>query len=159
MSINTIEGKARPAEILLVEDNPGDVLLTKKAFSKSKIANNISVASDGEQAMNMLRQEGKYQGSPMPDLVLLDINLPKMSGKDVLRAIKEDSKLRHIPVVVLTSSLAEMDVIRSYDLHANSYIIKPVSLDKFADVIKGIEMFWFTLVVMPDPEDITKSGR
>lgn len=156
MTIDTIQRKSRPAEIMLVEDNFGDVLLTRKAFSRGKIANNITVATDGEMAVNMLRRAFSHENIPLPDIILLDINLPKLSGKDVLRIIKSDMKLRHIPVIIMTSSMSETDVIKSYNLHANGYIIKPVSLDKFADVISGIELFWFTLVVMPDAADMEK---
>lgn len=144
------QNKGRPVEILLIEDNYGDVLLTQVALNDAKIANNITVASDGEQALEMLRQEGKYVDYKLPDLVLLDLNLPKKEGKEVLAEIKSDERLKRIPVVILTSSNAERDVVRSYNLHANSYIIKPVNLEKFAEIVSSIESFWFTIVSFPE---------
>lgn len=146
-------GQAKPIEILLAEDNEGDVFLTKKAFEKAKIANNIQVASDGEMAIQMLRCEGEYHACAQPDLVLLDINMPKKDGKQVLKEMKNDEKLRRIPVVILTSSHAEQDVLRSYNLHANSYIVKPISLEKFHDVVSAIENFWFSVVTLPPHTD------
>jgi len=148
--------KTRPVEILLVEDNEGDVFLTREAFRISKIANTIHVAEDGEAAMEFLRKEGKYSNSPTPDLVLLDINLPKKDGTQVLKEIKEDDLLHFIPVVILTSSKSEQDVVKSYDLHANSYIIKPVDFNKFSEIVSAIENFWFAIVVLPDEKDIEK---
>ncbi|PIR37204.1 MAG: response regulator [Alphaproteobacteria bacterium CG11_big_fil_rev_8_21_14_0_20_39_49] len=139
----------RPVEILLVEDNPGDVVLTKKAFETSKISNNINVAKDGEIALSMLRKEDGYSDIITPDIVLLDLNLPKKDGREVLEEIKNDEALKKIPVVVLTSSKAERDILETYGLHANSYILKPVNLEKFAEVVKSIENFWFTIVVYP----------
>lgn len=139
----------RPVEILLVEDNPGDVVLTKKAFETSKISNNINVAKDGEIALSMLRKEEGYRDIITPDIVLLDLNLPKKDGREVLEEIKNDEALKKIPVVVLTSSKAERDILETYGLHANSYILKPVNLEKFAEVVKSIENFWFTIVVYP----------
>ncbi len=136
-------------EILLVEDNDGDVFLTKKAFEKAKISNSIKVAADGEVAMNMLKRSEEYADFPRPDIVLLDINLPKKGGKQVLIEMKEDEELRRIPVVILTSSKAEQDVLKSYDLHASSYIIKPINLEKFHAVVSAIEDFWFSVVVLP----------
>jgi two-component system response regulator len=150
MSVDTIINKQRPAEVLLVEDNPGDAILTKKAFAAAKISNNITVASDGERALAMLHHEAPYQNTPMPDLILLDLNLPKISGKEVLAEIKADDKLKHIPVIILTSSRAEVDVMKSYDLHANSYIVKPVDSKQFSEVARTIEQFWFSLVILPD---------
>lgn len=141
---------ARPVEILLVEDNPGDVILTREAFAEAKINNNITVAKDGELALSMLRKEGEHEGMATPDLVLLDLNLPKVDGREVLTQIKQDDTLRRIPVVVLTSSKAEQDIIETYDLHANSYLLKPVDLSKFAEVVSAIENFWFSVVVFPD---------
>lgn len=141
--------KMRPIEILLVEDNEGDVFLTKKAFQKAKISNNIHVAIDGEQALEMLRQEGEYTDIPCPDIVLLDINLPKKDGTQVLAEMKGDKTLRRIPVVILTSSKAEQDVVKTYDLHASSYIVKPIDLNKFHDIVVAIEDFWFSVVVLP----------
>ncbi len=140
----------KPIDILLVEDNEGDVFLTKKAFEKAKILNNIHVALDGEIAMDMLHKKKGHEEIPRPDIILLDMNLPKKDGKQVLLEIKKDQTLRRIPVVILTSSKAEQDVVKAYDLHANSYIIKPLSLEKFFDVVKAIENFWFSIVVLPD---------
>lgn len=142
--------RGRPVEILLVEDNEGDVILTKEAFREAKIANNLHVVEDGEIALDFLFKRGKYQGEIVPDLILLDLNLPKKNGKEVLAEIKADEKLRRIPVVVMTSSKAEHDVIKSYDLHANSYVIKPVNMESFVDVVNAIEHFWFTVVVLPE---------
>ncbi len=139
----------RPIEILLVEDNPGDVRLTIEALREGKVRNNLNVAGDGVEAMAFLRREGKYASSPRPDLILLDLNLPKMDGREVLSEIKSDGTLRPIPVVILTTSRAEQDVLRSYDLHANCYITKPVDLDQFITVVKTIEDFWLTIVTLP----------
>lgn len=139
----------RRIEILLVEDNEGDVFLTRKAFEQAKIANNIHVAPDGEMALKMLRNEDEYKDFGTPDIVLLDINLPKKDGKQVLADMKADERLRRIPVVILTSSKAEQDVVKSYDLHANSYIVKPINLGNFHEVVTAIEGFWFSVVVLP----------
>ena len=157
MTIDTIKNKGRPAEILLVEDNYGDVLLTKKAFTNTKIANHITVAENGQQALDMLRHVAPYETTPKPDIILLDLNLPRKSGKEVLEEIKSDPDLRHIPVVILTSSRAELDVVKSYHLHANGYVVKPVNLDQFSEIVKSIENFWFTIVLLPD-ETETKKG-
>ena len=140
---------SRPIEVLLVEDNPGDVRLTKEALKEGKVRNNLNVAVDGVEALAYLRREGKYAGSVRPDLILLDLNLPRMDGREVLEVIKADPALRNIPVVVLTSSQAEQDIVRAYDLHANCYITKPVDLDQFITVVKSIEDFWFTIVKLP----------
>lgn len=156
MRVDTIQQKGRPAEILLIEDNYGDVLLTLKAFKQGKIANNITVAKTGEEAMQILRREGAHANIRVPDLILLDLNLPKKSGKEVLQEIKSDDKLKHIPVVILTSSRAELDVVKTYDLHANSYIIKPVNLEKFGEIVATIEHYWFTIVVLPDANEPEK---
>ena len=158
MKVDTMVNKGRPAEILLVEDNPGDVILTQKAFRNARIANHITVAKNGEEAMEVLHRQGKYADAAVPDLVLLDLNLPRKSGQDVLSEIKSDPVLKHIPVVVLTSSKAELDVVKTYDLHANSYIIKPVSMDKFAEIVTTLENYWFTLVVLPDTEEDAKTA-
>jgi chemotaxis family two-component system response regulator Rcp1 len=139
----------RPIEILLVEDNPGDVRLTMEGLTESKVRNNLHVASDGVEAMAFLRREGKYAGAVRPDLILLDLNLPRMDGREVLLAIKSEPKLKTIPVVVLTTSRAEQDVLRSYELQANCYITKPVDLGQFITVVKSIEDFWFTIVTLP----------
>lgn len=144
------ENKGKQIAILLIEDNPGDVILTREAFSEAKINNNLCVAKDGEEALQFLKKEGEFSDAITPDLILLDLNLPKMDGREVLVAIKGDPKLRRIPVVVLTSSKAEKDILQTYDLHANSYIVKPVSLEKFVEVVNAIESFWFSVVVLPD---------
>src|SRR6056297_3687466 len=138
-----------PVEILLAEDNPGDVMLTKKALEEGKLANNLHVATDGVDALQFLRQEGEYDDTPRPDLILLDLNMPRKDGEEVLEELKDDEDLRRIPVVVLTSSAAEEDIVRSYDLHANAYLTKPVDFDGFLDVVGRIEDFWLTVVKMP----------
>ena len=139
----------RPVEILLVEDNPGDVGLTRETLKDSKLLNHMSVAENGVEAMAFLRREGKYAHATRPDLILLDLNLPKKDGREVLAEIKTDEQLRRIPVVVLTTSSTEQDILRTYDLHANCYITKPVDLDQFIAVVKAIEEFWFTIVKLP----------
>lgn len=141
---------SRPIEILLVEDNPGDVFLTKKAFETGKIANNMQVATNGEMALEMLKKEGDFSECITPDIILLDLNLPKMDGREVLESIKDDEELKRIPVVILTSSNAERDIVASYNLHANSYIVKPVDFNKFTEIVDSIENFWFTIVVLPE---------
>jgi len=138
-----------PIEILLVEDNPGDVRLTQEALKDGKVRNNMRVVKDGVEALKFLRREGKYAGMPRPDLILLDLNLPKKDGREVLAEIKGDEVLRCIPVVVLTTSRAEQDILKAYDLHANCYITKPVDLDQFITVVKSIEDFWLTIVKLP----------
>ncbi len=144
---NNIMG--RPIEILLVEDSPGDVRLTQEAFKESKVKNRLYAVSDGIEAMAFLRKEGKYVNAPRPDLILLDLNLPKKDGRELLAEIKADENLKRIPVVILTISQAEEDVLRTYDLHANCYITKPVDLDKFLKVVRSIEDFWLTIVKLP----------
>lgn len=139
----------QPIEILLVEDNPGDVRLTIEALKEAKMRNNLSVVGDGVQALAFLRRQGEYAAAPRPDLILLDLNLPKMDGREVLATIKEDADLRRIPVVVLTTSKAEEDILRSYDLHANCYITKPVDPEQFIAVVQSIEDFWLTIVKLP----------
>jgi len=139
----------KPIEILLVEDNPGDARLTREALSMSKVRNNLHRASDGEEAMRFLRHEGAFGSVPTPDLILLDLNLPRRDGREVLEDIKSDPQLKHIPVVILTSSQAEEDILRSYRLHANCFITKPVDLEQLTKVVQGIEQFWFTLVKLP----------
>lgn len=141
--------KGELIEILLVEDNPGDIRLTKEALKDSKILNNLSVAEDGIEAMTFLRKEGKYADASRPDLILLDLNLPKKDGRQVLKEIKEDPSLKRIPVVILTTSRSEQDILKTYDLHANCYINKPVDLDQFVNVVKSIESFWFSIVKLP----------
>ena len=139
----------RPIEILLVEDNPGDVRLTVEALKEGKLRNHMSVAADGEEALAFLRRENGHAAAPRPDLVLLDLNLPRKDGREVLAEMKEDPDLRRIPVVILTTSKAEEDIARTYDLHANCYITKPVDLDQFITVVKSIESFWFSVVSLP----------
>lgn len=139
----------RPVEILLVEDNPGDVRLTRETLKDSKLLNRMSVAVDGVEALAFLRREGRYDGEARPDLILLDLNLPKKDGREVLAEIKADESLRRIPVIVLTTSSAEQDILKMYDLHANCYIAKPVDLDQFSAVVRAIEAFWFTIVKLP----------
>ncbi|GBG13217.1 two-component system response regulator [Novimethylophilus kurashikiensis] len=139
----------RQVEFLLAEDNPGDVRLTKEALRESKIRNNLNVVPDGVEAMAFLRREGKYADAPTPDVVLLDLNLPKKDGREVLAEIKTDPVLKRIPVVIITSSEAEQDILRTYDLHANCYVTKPVDLDQFIKVIQSIESFWLTIVKLP----------
>jgi len=141
-----IENYGRPVNVLIVEDNPGDVRLTLEALKESKIRNNVNVAYDGVEALEYLRREGKYSDAERPDLILLDLNLPRKDGREVLAEIKEDHQLRRIPVVVLTTSTAEADIFRTYDLHANCYITKPVDMDQFIHVVQTIEDFWFTIV-------------
>jgi chemotaxis family two-component system response regulator Rcp1 len=136
-------------EILLVEDNPSDVLLTRIAMQECKIANRLHVAKDGEVAMAFLRRQGEHREAPRPDLVMLDLNLPRMDGRELLREMKSDASLRLIPVVVLTTSDSETDVLRSYDLHANAYITKPLDMEQFVRVVKGIDEFWFGIVRLP----------
>ena len=140
-------------EILLVEDNPGDVRLTQEVLRDGKVRNNMSVVMDGVDAISFLQQTGEYAGAPRPDIILLDLNLPKKDGREVLAEIKADPDLKHIPVVVLTTSSAEQDIFRSYDLHANCYITKPVDLDQFIRVIRSIEDFWLTIVKLPRSEE------
>jgi CheY-like chemotaxis protein len=139
----------RPIDILLVEDDPGDVLLTKEAFSYHKVRNALSVVNDGEQALAFLRKEGPYADAPRPDLILLDLNLPRVDGFEVLREVKDDPELRVIPVVILTTSEAEQDILRGYNLHANAYITKPVDFDQFTRVVRQIDEFFFTVVKLP----------
>ena len=137
------------AEILLVEDNPGDARLMQEVLKHSRLEHHLSVVGDGVEAMAFLRKEGKYANAPRPSFVLLDLNLPKKDGRSVLAEVKGDDSLKRIPVVVLTSSKAEEDILRSYDLHANCYITKPVDLDQFTSVVKSVEDFWFTIVQLP----------
>lgn len=143
----TIDGA--PINILMVEDNPGDARLTREALKESKLANNLYHAKDGVEAMAFLRCEAPYADAPQPDIVLLDLNLPRKDGREVLAEMKEDPALKHIPVVVLTTSEAESDILRSYKLHCNCYITKPVDLDKFIQIVHGIEDFWLSVVKLP----------
>lgn len=142
--------KLKQIEILLVEDDPGDVELTLETMKQSKILMNVNVANDGIEALDYLHRKGKFKNSPVPDLILLDLNLPLKDGSEVLREIKKDEKLRLIPVIVLTTSKAEEDIIKSYGLGANCYITKPVGFEQFVSVVRSIEEFWFTVVRLPD---------
>lgn len=139
-------------EILLVEDNPGDVRLTEEALKEGKVLNSMHVAKDGIEALSFLHKEGKYADAVRPDLILLDLNMPKKDGREVLAEIKHDEKLRRIPVVILTTSEAEEDIVKTYDSHANCYITKPVDLDQFIKVIKSIEDFWLSIVKLPSEQ-------
>ena len=136
-------------QVLLVEDDPGDVLMTREAFDDNKVANVLHVVSDGAEAMEFLRKEGQYANAPTPDLVLLDLNLPRMDGREVLAAVKADDELRQIPIVVLTTSEAEEDVLRSYALHANAYVTKPVDFERFIEVVRKIDDFFVSVVRLP----------
>ena len=138
-----------PIEILLVEDSPGDIRLTQEVLKGGKILNRLSVVEDGVQAIAFLNREVPYANAPLPDLILLDLNLPKKDGREVLEVIKTDRKFRRIPVIILTTSRAEEDITKAYDLHANCYIAKPIDLDQFIRVIKSIEEFWLTIVKLP----------
>jgi two-component system response regulator len=147
-SLNAILS-APPIEILLVEDNPGDVELTREALHDSKVHMHLSVVNDGVEALAFLRRQTRYADAPRPDLILLDLNLPRKDGRGVLAEIKADPELRQIPVVILTSSQAEQDILRAYELHANCYVTKPVDLDQFITIVRSIEQFWFTIVKLP----------
>ena len=139
----------RHIEILLVEDSPADILLTREAFEESRILNTLHVTEDGVQAMDFLRKRGAYASAPRPDLILLDLNLPRKNGREVLAEIKADPDLKKIPIVVLTTSGAEEDVLRAYDLNANCYVVKPVGFDNFMEAIQSIRHFWFSIVTLP----------
>jgi CheY-like chemotaxis protein len=139
----------RPIEILLVEDNPGDARLAQEAMKDAKVKNNLHWVEDGVQALSFLRNEKEYEQAPRPDVVLLDLNLPKKDGREVLSEIKSDDQLKNIPVVILTVSSDEADILKSYNLHANCYITKPLDLDSFIEVVKSIESFWLTIVKLP----------
>ena len=141
--------KRKLVEILLVEDNPGDVRLTQEALKETKVLNRLNVVKDGVEAINYLRHAKGYEEAVTPDLILLDLNLPRKDGREVLQDIKADPQLRHIPVVILTVSQAEQDIMKTYDLHANCYITKPINLDQFVEVVKAIEDFWLTIVKLP----------
>lgn len=147
--MNGIRRTDRPIDVLLVEDSIEDARLTQEAFQEAKIWNNLYLVRDGEEALGFLRKERQYENVPRPDIILLDLNLPKMNGDEVLARIKQDPSLRRIPVVVLTTSRSEDDIIKTYDLHANCYINKPVDLEQFIEVVKSIEGFWLTFVKLP----------
>ncbi|MGI8741312.1 MAG: response regulator [Bryobacteraceae bacterium] len=144
-----MSGLTRPIEVLLVEDNPGDIRLTQEALKQGLVANNLSVVPDGIEAMEFLQQRGKYAKSPRPDLILLDLGPPGKDGGEILHEIKSDPALRRIPVMVLTTSDAEQDLVRAYNLHANCYVKKPLDLDEFLGVVRSIEQFWFHVVTLP----------
>ncbi|MDD5676136.1 MAG: response regulator [Chitinivibrionales bacterium] len=142
----------RPIQILLVEDSPSDAKLTLKALTLAKVSNNVSHVEDGVEAIQFLKHEGAFSQAPRPDLVLLDLNLPRKDGREVLKELKSDPALKTIPVVVLTTSKAEEDILRSYELHANCYITKPVNFERFLQVVQSIEDFWLSVVVLPKQE-------
>jgi CheY-like chemotaxis protein len=144
-----MDKSAPPVEILLVEDNLGDARLTREALKEGKVYNNLHWVKDGVEALEFLNRTGRHKSAPRPDIILLDLNLPKKDGREVLQVIKGDDRLMQIPVVVLTTSSAEEDVFRSYKLHANCYVTKPVDLDKFLQVVKSIDSFWLTVVTLP----------
>jgi chemotaxis family two-component system response regulator Rcp1 len=144
------QSSLHPIEILLVEDNPGDARLAKEALKESKLMNNLSIAEDGVEAMDFLYRKGKYIDMPRPDLIILDLNLPKKDGREVLAEIKTNDDLKRIPVVILTISKAEEDILKTYNLHANCFISKPIDLDQFIKVVKSIEDFWLTIVKLPN---------
>jgi len=139
-----------PVEILLVEDNPGDERLTREALKEGKVYSNLYWVKDGVEAIEFLRRQGRYKDTPRPDIILLDLNLPKKDGREVLQEIKTDNDLKRIPVVILTTSKAEEDVLKTYNLHANCYVTKPVDLEKFIVVIKSIDAFWLTVATLPN---------
>jgi chemotaxis family two-component system response regulator Rcp1 len=141
--------QGRAVEVLLVEDNPADVRLTREALAEGKVRNNLHVAGDGVAALEFLRREGPHADAPHPDLILLDLNLPRKNGREILAEIKEDDALRRIPVVVLTTSEDEEDILRSYQLHANCYVTKPVGLEQFLAVVRQIDSFWLEVVKLP----------
>jgi len=145
---------ARPIEILLVEDNPGDARLTREALREGRVHNRLHHARDGVEALAFLRREAAYVDAPTPDLILLDLNLPKKDGREVLSELKDDPRLRLIPVVVLTTSEAEQDILKTYELHANCYITKPVDLEKFLEIVRVIEQFWLAVVKLPTRRDL-----
>lgn len=141
--------EVRPVEILLIEDSPSDTELTVEALKEAKVRNNLSIVEDGVQALEFLRRQGKFAGAPRPDLIMLDLNLPRKDGREVLAEIKADESLRTIPVVVLTTSRAEQDVLRAYQLNANCYITKPVDFEQFLSVVRSIEAYWLLVVTLP----------
>lgn len=144
-----VQSMTKPVDVLLVEDDPGDVLLTQETLLGSKIRTNLHVVGDGVEALEFLRQEGVYEGVPRPDLILLDLNMPRKDGREVLADIKQDPDLKTIPVAVLTTSSQDEDILKSYELHANCYITKPVGLEQFSTVVQSLEDFWFAIVKLP----------
>jgi len=147
--MNNSERHVQPVDILLVEDSPADVRLTREALHEARVLNTLHVVQDGVAALAFLRRQGEFTGSPRPDLILLDLNLPRKDGREVLAEIKQDDDLKRIPVVVLTTSKAEEDILKSYDLHANAYVAKPVDLARFFEVIQALEGFWLAVVTLP----------
>ncbi len=145
--------RSKAADVLLVEDNPGDVRLTQEAFKDGRINNELHIVTDGLDALDFLLQQGDYEDAPQPDIVLLDLNLPRMNGQEVLKNVKHDEDLRAIPIIVLTSSQAQEDVLDSYNLHANAYLTKPVDPDKFIDTVRSLEGFWLSVVRLPTDGD------
>ena len=148
----TVQAELRAIEILMVEDSPIDVLMAREALQQAKVLNNLSVTENGVEALAFLRRENQYAGAPRPDLILLDLNMPRMDGREVLQELKADPELKCIPVVVLTTSKAEEDIVKSYGLHANCYITKPVDFERFVAVVQTIQDFWFTVVTLPPRE-------
>jgi len=148
----TVQAELRAIEILMVEDSPIDVLMAREALQQAKVLNNLSVTENGVEALAFLRRENQYAGAPRPDLILLDLNMPRMDGREVLQELKADPELKCIPVVVLTTSKAEEDIVKSYGLHANCYITKPVDFERFVSVVQTIQDFWFTVVTLPPRE-------
>ncbi|MEX2316480.1 MAG: response regulator [Pirellulales bacterium] len=149
MNSTLTDSCCKPIDILLVDDDNGDVLLTKKALAQGKLCNEIHVARDGVEAMEILRREGEHRNAPRPDLIFLDLNMPRKDGREVLEEIKHDVELRSIPVVILTTSDADHDILRSYHLHANCYVTKPVGMDQFLNVVRDIQGYWFSVVKLP----------
>jgi len=147
--MEAMEFPGKPIDILLVEDNIGDARLAKEALKESKLKNELHIVGDGMDAMDFMYQRGKFKNAPRPDLILLDLNLPKKDGREILAEIKTDENLKRIPVVILTISKAEEDILKTYNLHANCYITKPLDLDQFMKVVKSIEDFWLTIVKLP----------
>lgn len=139
----------KPIEILLVEDSPADILITREAFQDAKLLNTLHAVEDGVQALEFLRHQGSYASAPHPDLILLDLNLPRKNGREVLAEIKGDPELRSIPIIILTTSSADEDIVKAYDLHANCYVVKPVGFDNFFKAVQSIQNFWFSVVVLP----------
>lgn len=148
-----------PIEILMVEDNPGDVELAREALSECALRKNLTVAEDGEEGLSLLRREGRYHHAARPDLIILDLNLPTIDGREVLAEIKSDPSLYRIPVVILTSSQDEKDIRQTYDLHANAYVVKPVDLDKFMEVIRAVEVFWLKFAQLPTRGSFTNASE
>jgi CheY-like chemotaxis protein len=145
--VENLSGRA--IDVLLVEDNPADVRLTEETLKESKVKINLNVAIDGQEATDFLHKNGRFTDAPRPDVILLDLNLPKKDGRQVLKEIKEDPKLKCIPIVIITSSKAEEDVVKTYDLHANCYVVKPINLEQFSKIVRTIEEFWFKIVKLP----------